>query len=489
MKYYDKFEQASRSLRDIEFKIFQASSVLFIGNIRRSVLFGLCIVIILLFTNNQNALAQSTSVDFFKKPFSVKYEKGIAKQIVAGIDTFFTNYTKRVISERKKYWHRQFGSLHAYKVSVDPNRVDLRKMIGATDTLGNVRLLTIGHPNKENSVNKTSIVGETQNTTIYEVKWTVRKTFTSEGLLLLPKGTIKASAVVIPDADETPEEYADLKPGPDIALRLAERGIKVLIPVLVNRGTQYAGNGKLYAKNQWMINKPTWASQWTNETNREWIWRQGFIMGHSLIGMGVQKVLAAVDWLKHSSTDNSERIGVMGYGAGGLLALYSAAIDTSIDAAWVSGYFGPRKNLWREPVSRDIWGLLTGFGDANIASLIALRSLIIEESPVPRVKLPKPPRRGQRNYALPGELDTPSKAAVKQIVEKLKNFFPEHSPVQPDVTLFSRVTGHGTSKALKVFANCLGLNIETSGYSHPSIKKCNIVNIQKRQRRVFYNEQ
>ena len=36
-------------------------------------------------------------------------------------------------------------------------------------------------------------------------------------------------------------------------------------------------------------------------------------------------------------------VGVMGYGEGGLIALYAAALDTRVQAAEVSGYFQPRE--------------------------------------------------------------------------------------------------------------------------------------------------
>ena len=38
--------------------------------------------------------------------------------------------------------------------------------------------------------------------------------------------------------------------------------------------------------------------------------------------------------------------------------------------------------MWDEPVYRNVWALLTEFGDAEIASLIAPRALIIEHSAV-----------------------------------------------------------------------------------------------------------
>src|SRR5690606_4287071 len=71
---------------------------------------------------------------------------------------------------------------------------------------------------------------------------------------------------------------------------------------------------------------------------------------------------------------------VAGYGEGGLLALYTAAVDKRIDAVLVSAYFNTREKVWDEPIYRNVWGLLTEFGDAEIASLIAPRPLVVEYS-------------------------------------------------------------------------------------------------------------
>ena len=61
-------------------------------------------------------------------------------------------------------------------------------------------------------------------------------------------------------------------------------------------------------------------------------------------------------------------------------------MDPRIDAALVSGYFDNRERLWQEPIYRNVWGLLREFGDAEIASLIAPRPLVIEYSAVPEVE-------------------------------------------------------------------------------------------------------
>ena len=53
-----------------------------------------------------------------------------------------------------------------------------------------------------------------------------------------------------------------------------------------------------------------------------------------------------------------------------MLALYSGALDTRIQATVVSGYFGPREDVWQEPIYRNVWGLLREFGDAELALLV-----------------------------------------------------------------------------------------------------------------------
>jgi cephalosporin-C deacetylase-like acetyl esterase len=94
----------------------------------------------------------------------------------------------------------------------------------------------------------------------------------------------------------------------------------------------------------------------------------------------VQKIMSAIDWFKQNNKD--QKIGVAGYEEGGLLAFYAAAVDKRIDAVLVSGYFNSRQKVWDEPIYRNVWALLTEFGDAEIASLIAPRALIIEHSAV-----------------------------------------------------------------------------------------------------------
>ena len=132
------------------------------------------------------------------------------------------------------------------------------------------------------------------------------------------------------------------------------------MPTLIDRSDKFSGNPRL--------------ERTTNQPGREWIYRQSYELGRHVIGYEVQKILAAVDGIRAQSPDL--KIGVAGYGEGGLLALYAAAVDPRIDAALVSGYFGPRESAWKEPLYRNVWSLLREFGDAELAAMIAPRGLL-----------------------------------------------------------------------------------------------------------------
>jgi dienelactone hydrolase len=205
---------------------------------------------------------------------------------------------------------------------------------------------------------------------VYQVRWPVMYQVYGEGLLLEPRTTPVANVVALPDADQTPEQLAGLAPGiapgSQFARRLAESGYRVLVPTLISREFLFKGTTQ-------------------QQTHREWIYRQAFHMGRHIIGYEIEKILAAVDWFKQSYGKEA-KVGVAGYNEGGLLAFYSAALDKRIDATLVSGYFNSRERVWDEPIYRNVWSLLSEFGEAEIATLIAPRPLVIEHSTIPQIK-------------------------------------------------------------------------------------------------------
>jgi hypothetical protein len=348
----------------------------------------------------------------------------LSAQMVEGIDRFLMRGIDQSVTQRQAAWHRDFGSPERYEKSVEANRARLAKIVGAVDKrLPGTALEYIS------TTDTPAKVAETDRFTVFAVRWPVFDGVYGEGLLLEPKeekqkaesrkqkaetrnpvNSVKARVIAIPDADQTPEMLVGLAPGvkpeSQFARHLAENGCQVLVPVLISREDTWSGNEEL--------------GRFTNQPHREWIYRQAFELGRHIIGFEVEKIRAAVDWFAQQNGKLQDakdaKFGVAGYGEGGLIAFYSAALETRIDAVLVSGYFGSRQRVWEEPIYRNVFGLLADFGDAEIATLIAPRALIVEHSEWPKVEGPPPVRPG-RGGAAPGKLVTPERVVVEAEVK------------------------------------------------------------------------
>lgn len=362
------------------------------------------------------------------------------------------------IANRTKFWKRNFGSRQAYELSVEPNRRRFMKIIGVEDKSEPHINYNVGLEDKNPPVsmqriaenNDAELIAETSTYRVYQVRWPVLSRVYGEGLLLQPKTKPVANIIALPDADQLPEQLVGLSPGipskSQFARHLAENGFQVLIPVLISRALLFEG-------------KPE------QQTYREWIYRQAFHMGRHIIGYEVQKVLSAIDWFKQSP-DKDVKIGVAGYNEGGLIAFYAAAVDKRVDAVLVSGYFNYRQQVWDEPIYRNVWGLLSEFGDAEIASLIAPRPLVIEHSLVPDIvdnlKVPDdqlPQIEGLTFTGYKGKLQTPQFKDVQAEYDRIDKL------TQPGFQSRYLISGEknqpvsfGSQSALEKFAMFLGRN-------------------------------
>jgi dienelactone hydrolase len=281
----------------------------------------------------------------------------------------------------------------------------------------------------------------------------------AEGLLLQPDKPAVARVVAIPDADWIPEALVGLVPGVAVqaqfARRLAENGCQVVVPLLINRDGPLSGIPGIGM---------------TNMPHREWIYRMAYEVGRHIIGYEAQAVLAAVDWFQKENMKLALPIGVAGYGEGGLIALYSAALDRRITATLVSGYFHGRE-VWKEPIYRDVWGLTREFGDAELASLVAPRSLVVEACGAPEVAGPPPASEQRKDYACPnGALRTPSLESVQTEIERARPFF-AGLKAEGKLQLIAGRAGKGlpgSEEALRIFMQSLGVNKPLSPAGHPA---------------------
>jgi putative membrane-bound dehydrogenase-like protein len=314
-------------------------------------------------------------------------------EMVAGIDKFLLREIDLSVERRAKYWKRDTSSEEAYQKSVTPNRERLKKLIGVVDAR-----TSFDSPELVGSITEPALVGKGRNFEAYAIRWPVFRGVHGEGLLLLPTNwkdkESLISVVAIPDADQTPEMIAGLVPGlpleKQFARCLAENGCRVVIPTLIDRSDSFSVSS---------------AGRSTNQPHREFVYRPAFEMGRHVIGYEVQKVLAIVDWFDRTSTARERVLAVWGWGEGGLLALHAGAVDPRIGWAGVGGYLESRQNAWKEPIYRNVFGLLTEFGDADLASLTQWLGLPSNGVDV-EVFGPPAPRQG-RGGAAPGTWKTP----------------------------------------------------------------------------------
>lgn len=309
-------------------------------------------------------------------------EADLSGRLMDGAHRFVERKIDEAPSTRAGLWKRDFSSAEAYVRSVQLNRERWREFIGAVDARLPVAMERFGDDHWP------ALVAETPRYRVFQVRWPVLEGLWGSGLLVQPKSAAKARAVVIPDADQTPEQLLGLAPGvapeSQAARRLAENGFELIVPATINREKLRTEDKQLRTSDQ---------------THREWIYRQAFHMGRHVAGYEAQIVLAAVDWL--AAQPGSLKIGVCGHVEGGFVAFASGALDQRIEATLVSGCFDSRQQVWAEPIYRNVWSRVREFGDAELAGLVLPRALIIEHSPVPSVAGHK------------GELRTPESPSVQ----------------------------------------------------------------------------
>ena len=411
---------------------------------------------------------------FISKPLTGTEDLSIL--MVQGIDRFLTVETERMRQARTGLWQRDFSGADAFNKSIRLQRDLLAHRLGVVET----RVTPEMEVMTNNRLERQEV--ETSTCIIRAVRWTVLDGLSAEGLLLQPKGKVMARVVMIPDADIVPEILAGLQrtggPGEDVALRLADAGCEVLVPVLVSRDDTFSGSEI--------------AGRFTNQPHREWIYRQGYEVGRHVIGYELQKIFAAIDWmeLQNKTEGGNVPIGVAGYGEGGLLALEAAALDQRISSTLVSGYFNAREQLWNEPIYRNVFGILKYFGDAELAVMSWPRHLVVEHVTAPEVSGPPIAARGRSGGAAPGQLSTPDLSTALAEWNRAKALLPADNI---NLSWINANEGSLNKKpfstsALNSFAGALNVTLpEKFSVSQPLPAVGKWIDVIKRQERTVRN--
>jgi len=321
-------------------------------------------------------------------------EGDLASQMVDGIDRFLLKQIEADAASRAARFTVDTSSLEAYEASLKLHREKLAKCLGIRDAR-----MPFASPEIIAGVGADSVIASTERFTVQAIRWPVLSdpspqgqglpSIFGEGLLLTPKGKVVANLIVLPDADQTPEQLCGLADGIEysqVARNFAEAGCRVVVPAIISRHREKRqGRADL--------------------TTREYLHRVAFELGRTLAGYEIQSSLSIVDWFESATPELP--VGVFGYGEGGMIALFAAGLDTRIQTTCVSGFFGPREGSWSEPIDRNFSGLLRDFGAQELAMLVAPRSLIVEESAFPEVLL-------AGNGGAPAELKFPLNGLIRK---------------------------------------------------------------------------
>ena len=298
-------------------------------------------------------------------------EGDIAAQMVAGVDKFLLRKIDESAAQRDARWadDDDFGNVAGRKKAyLAEKRERLREILGVRD-----ERVPFDAPSVDRTTSQSGLVAVGKNYKVYQVRWPTIGEMWAEGLLLVPNDNTAYTCdiIAIPDADETPEQVlglvGDFAEDRQFVRGLPKFGCTVLVPTLLSR--QYkARNGR------------------AKMTGREFIYRSAFELGRHPITYEIQQVLAGVDWLTKRRGEDDAKIGVVGQGEGGLIAFYSAAVDSRIDAVGSAGYFGRKENVWKQPLDRNLFGILHEFGDAEVARITSSHDF--HHQAFPKVDLP-----------------------------------------------------------------------------------------------------
>jgi cephalosporin-C deacetylase-like acetyl esterase len=323
----------------------------------------------------------------------------LSLRMVDDLHAYADRATAASIERRARHWKRDFSSVEAYRKSIEGNRKRLAKYLGASDpTVVRDPIAAFDRPGLR--ILSSGITGDGKMAIkgIEIEKWFVSTSLGDElEVSLLRRKDAEKGPLVILLGDAVQEP---LHEGVHYGAFL-ERGFMVAIPrLLVDRSDDFS----LVAGTK---RRP--------QSHREYIYRQAFEMGRHVIGYELDALRELIDLLAVLQLEEKVKVAVVGYGEGGMLALYAGALDPRIDVVGVSGYFGPREGLHDEPIYRNVWGLLDEFGDAELAAMVAPNRLIIEAADV---KEPAVDPKVDVARITPGKLTTPKLSEVQREVDR-----------------------------------------------------------------------
>ncbi len=355
-----------------------------------------------------------------------------AADMVRGIDRYLDRAAAEMPAMRRSRWSIEAGSnqafLDSFLARAEANRARLRHLLGVVDPRDPVSM-RFTTPLGTNLATPAGEIARGPGYRVLAVEWNVFRGVIGQGLLLVPDGEPHADVIAVPDCDWTPEQaiglVAGVPAGQQFPRRFAEAGCRVLVPALVDRGSLFAGNPGVRS---------------VKHSQRETLWRAGYEVGRHPLGYELQQIVAAADWLSATRAEGPgertgdllktieriqnpgsgrQELGIVGYGEGGLLALYAGACDTRFLAVAACGALGLGSRNPELPIDRNVWSVLQHFSDAELAATILPRAVIAEHGRYPVVT------HTDQGGGAPGRLWRPSQAEFTAERERLQGWLPD----------------------------------------------------------------
>ncbi|MFN5297011.1 MAG: hypothetical protein ACK5HA_01845, partial [Planctomycetaceae bacterium] len=330
--------------------------------------------------------------------------------MLEGLNRFCLRELAQSAPRRESLWRKRLAAPGSVGQELAEARQRLAALLGA-DTPRVTAVDVAAQFALEGTLQHPALITRVGEIEVFSVRWPVLDQVWAEGLLVLP-ARVRGGVVALPDADLTPEQLVgwDATPTPvemsgysRLIWDLAAQGCAIAIPALISRDVQLSGHPRV---------------GFTNQSHREFLYRQAFVVGRHPLGFELQQTRSALDLLQRligqrrpdgaeaateAGTENkTAALGVIGWGEGARVALLTAACDERVRSTLASGSFAPREATWTEPIDRNVWRLLTEFGDAELLLLASPRSVVIEACQGPHWR--SGTVRDRRPAAAPGEL-------------------------------------------------------------------------------------
>jgi dienelactone hydrolase len=154
----------------------------------------------------------------------------------------------------------------------------------------------------------------------------------------------------------------------DYAAQLARRGYMVFVPEL-------RGFGNRMEADEYREGEPQWISSCYA------VGVNALLLGKTLLGLRIYDVIRLIDYIQALPDALTDTLGCVGLSGGGMVTLFTTALDSRITCAVVSGYFNAFRHsimAVRHCLCNFVPGIVRVAEMVEIAGLVAPRPLLIE---------------------------------------------------------------------------------------------------------------